>query len=330
MRLPAEIADLIVSTPAAMSPSRNGSWPGDAPSRNARASSGSSYPRRTSTRAVVSLSPSASARARAASWEHDLTDQSMGRATVRWPSDSDVYPEIGDCRSELLLGRGLHGRVPRVPVRVQRRGLRAARDRGRCEAGARGGQRPRRGRDRGSGRARGGRVDRGAALVPRALPRASLGAIVTDSWRIARLLAAQARLPRRLARPSREGRTARSRLGRRRGGVRVPGPPRRPRAPRARARSFLARSPVPPLGRATPNESRPQFGPCYPFTRGTIVTGSRAHGCGDADGGSRPPPQGLVEGRPGAGREGARRQRVERQGCFLVARGRPLGQLAPS
>src|SRR4029450_2515557 len=105
----------------------------------------------------------------------------MGRATVRRRSDvfgarrrrapkserrgrreheeggrrREVYPWWHDGRGELLVGRGLHGRVPRLPVRVQCRGLRAARDGGRGQARARGGQRSRGGRE-GGGR-RGGR-----------------------------------------------------------------------------------------------------------------------------------------------------------------------------
>src|SRR4051794_24057112 len=44
-----------------MSPSRNGSCGGCSPARNARASAGSAYPRRTRTLAVSSLMPSSSA-----------------------------------------------------------------------------------------------------------------------------------------------------------------------------------------------------------------------------------------------------------------------------
>ena len=63
--------------------------------------------------------------------------------------------------------------------------------------------------------------------------------------RVARLLAEEARLPRRLARPSREGGEARGRLGRRRAGLLVPRPERRPRAARAPPHAELARAPVP-------------------------------------------------------------------------------------
>src|SRR5688500_2772497 len=58
-----------------MSPSRKGSWPGSSPARKAVASSGFSYPRRTRTRAVVSLTPSASASAPASPCGHGLIVQ---------------------------------------------------------------------------------------------------------------------------------------------------------------------------------------------------------------------------------------------------------------
>src|SRR5438034_276639 len=61
-----------------MSPSRNGSWGGRSPSRNARAASGSVNPRRTRTPAVNSLTPSASA-------SSDWTPCGHGR-TVQVPS----------------------------------------------------------------------------------------------------------------------------------------------------------------------------------------------------------------------------------------------------
>src|SRR5438270_1776181 len=64
MRAPASTAAVIVSTASRMSPSANGSCPGSAPSRNRRASAASQYPRRTSTPAVTSSSPSSAARAR--------------------------------------------------------------------------------------------------------------------------------------------------------------------------------------------------------------------------------------------------------------------------
>src|SRR5919201_413421 len=63
MRLPSAIAARMRETAVSMSPSRNGSCGGCSPARNARASSGSPYPRRTSTLAVISLAPSSWARA---------------------------------------------------------------------------------------------------------------------------------------------------------------------------------------------------------------------------------------------------------------------------
>src|SRR2546421_3945796 len=63
MRSPSAIAARIRSTAAAMSPSRTGSCGDCSPARKARDSSGSPYPRRTSTLAVISLMPSSLARA---------------------------------------------------------------------------------------------------------------------------------------------------------------------------------------------------------------------------------------------------------------------------
>src|SRR5213078_1010137 len=91
------------------------------------------------------------------------------------------------------------------------------------------------------------RADRRAAQRARPLRGPALGAPVPRRRRVARLLAAQARLPRRLARPPREGGVARGDLGRRERRLRLPGPARRPRPPRARAGSVLARAPVPPV-----------------------------------------------------------------------------------
>src|SRR5205823_4450376 len=62
---------------------------------------------------------------------------------------------------------------------------------------------------------------------------------------VARLLAAQARLPRRVARPPREGKSARGRVGRPERRVRLPGPARRARAARAPPCPVLARASVP-------------------------------------------------------------------------------------
>ena len=84
----------------------------------------------------------------------------------------------------------------------------------------------------------------------RPLSRPPLGARRPARGRVARLLAAQARLPRRLARPPGQGRAARGRLGRGERRLRLRGAARRPRAARARAGALLARAPVPPLTRA--------------------------------------------------------------------------------
>src|SRR6476620_7843588 len=86
-------------------------------------------------------------------------------------------------------------------------------------------------------------------LVERArgIPRTALGRARARPRRIARLLAEEARLPRRLARPSREGRPARGRLGRRSPGRHVCGHERRPRTARSPPHAELARAAVPPV-----------------------------------------------------------------------------------
>src|SRR5262249_18549931 len=67
--------------------------------------------------------------------------------------------------------------------------------------------------------------------------------------RVARLLAAQARLPRRMARPPGEGGPPGGRVGRRERGVLLPRPARRAGPARATARALVARAPVPPVSR---------------------------------------------------------------------------------
>src|SRR5438874_3551436 len=62
MRRPSAMAARMRSTATCMSPSRSGSCSGCSPAKKARASSGSPYPRRTSTLAVISLMPSPWAR----------------------------------------------------------------------------------------------------------------------------------------------------------------------------------------------------------------------------------------------------------------------------
>src|SRR5438270_737516 len=168
--------------------------------------------------------------------------------TLTGPTLAWRYPQnADDPGDELLLGRGLRDRVPRLPVRLQRLRLRAARHRRGRQARPRREQRARRRRDRRSGRARPPRADRRGAERARPLPRPPLGAPVARRRRVARLLAAQARLPRRLAGPPREGRAARGDLGRRQRRLRLPGPSRRPRPARARPGSLLARAAVPPV-----------------------------------------------------------------------------------
>src|SRR5919201_2235492 len=158
------------------------------------------------------------------------------------------YPQkADDPGDELLLGRGLRDRVPRLPVRLQCLRLRAARHRRGREARARREQRAGRGRDRRPGRARPPRAHRGAAERAGPFRRPPLGAPVARRRRVARLLAAQARLPRRLARPPREGGAAGGHVGRRQRRLRLPRPARRPRVARARPGPLLARAPVPPV-----------------------------------------------------------------------------------
>src|SRR6185437_5702078 len=77
--------------------------------------------------------------------------------------------------------------------------------------------------------------------------RAPLGRPRPRARRIARLLAQEARLSRRVARPPRKGGAARGGLGRRAAGLHVRGYERRPRAARAPPNSELARAPVPTL-----------------------------------------------------------------------------------
>src|SRR5205085_731996 len=88
------------------------------------------------------------------------------------------------------------------------------------------------------------RRHRGAVVAPWSLPRAQLGAAVPRRRRVARLLAAQADLPRRLARPPGEARRARGRVGRQRRRVRLPASRGWAPAARARAGAVVARPAV--------------------------------------------------------------------------------------
>ena len=81
----------------------------------------------------------------------------------------------------------------------------------------------------------------------RRIPRPALGRARARPRRVARLLAEEARLPRRVARPPREGGPARGRLGRRAAGLHLRRHERRPRAARAPPHAELARAPVPPV-----------------------------------------------------------------------------------
>src|SRR5262245_11994529 len=92
-----------------MSPSRNGSCPGSAPSRNSRAASGSPYPRRTSTDAVVAPMPSASASTCARAAAHGAIVQvplSIGRSSVRPPPDGTprAFRPVHLVQSRAVLG----------------------------------------------------------------------------------------------------------------------------------------------------------------------------------------------------------------------------------
>src|SRR5438128_665139 len=148
---------------------------------------------------------------------------------------------------QLRLRRRLCRRVPRLPLQLQRRGFRAARHGSRRQARTARRQRARRRRDGRPGRARRAGRDRRAPLVARPLPRSPLGEPFPRRGRVARLLAEEARLPRRLARPPRKGRQAGGRIRRRERRVLVPRPARRTGALGVAADPELARRAVPPV-----------------------------------------------------------------------------------
>ncbi len=95
------------------------------------------------------------------------------RRRLRTAPEATLY---GCERERLHVRRRLRRRVPRLPLQLQRRRLRAAGDRGGGQARPRRGERARRGRDRRPRRARRRRPDRGAAQRARPLPRPPLGA----------------------------------------------------------------------------------------------------------------------------------------------------------
>src|SRR4029077_2919134 len=100
------------------------------------------------------------------------------------------------------------------------------------------------GRPRGACRAR---RDRNAPQRARGVPRAPLGRARARPRRVTRLLAEEARLSRRLARPPGQGGVARGGLGRRAPGLHVRRHERRPCAARAPPHAELARAPVPEM-----------------------------------------------------------------------------------
>src|SRR5690242_1531038 len=159
------------------------------------------------------------------------------------------YASAGGRRRELRVRRRLRRRVPRLPLQLQRRGLRAAGDGSRRQARPHRRKRARRRRDGRPGRARRARHHRGAAERARPLPRSTLAGALPRAGRGAHLLAEEARLPRCVARPACEGGQARGRVRRDRRRLRVPRSGRRARAARAAADAELARPPVPALMR---------------------------------------------------------------------------------
>src|SRR3954462_6217242 len=163
------------------------------------------------------------------------------------------YPHAarGRCRRgsgrQLPLRRRLHRRVPRLPLLLQQRRLRGAGHGSGGAPRARLRSRAGRGRDRRPRRARLARRDREAAEPARRIPRSPLGRACARPRRVARLLAQEARLSQRVARPPREGGIARGGLGRRAAGLHVRRHERRPRLARAPPHPELARAPVPAM-----------------------------------------------------------------------------------
>src|SRR5438874_292681 len=148
---------------------------------------------------------------------------------------------------QLPLRRGLRRRVPRLPLQLQRGRLRAARHGSRRQARAPGWERARRRRDGRPGRARRAGRHRRAPQLARPLSGSPLDRHLPRRRGVARLLAEEARLPRRLARPPRQGGQARGRFRRGERRVLVSRPARRACATRAAADAELARDAVPPM-----------------------------------------------------------------------------------
>src|SRR5207253_5614103 len=168
------------------------------------------------------------------------------RGIAEYPHVARVRWRRGSGR-QLPLGRRLRRRVSRLSLLVQQRRLRRARHSSGGPARARSGPRAGRGGSRRPCRARRARRDRDAAQRARGVPRAPLGRARPRRRGVARLLAEEARLPRRLARPPRQGGQARGRVRRGECRVLVPRPTRRAGAARAAADAELARAPVPPM-----------------------------------------------------------------------------------
>src|SRR5437763_823732 len=109
MRRPPATAARIASHAAAISPRPSGSCAGSAPSRNARARVTSSYPRRTSTAAVVGLS--SSPRASTATASRSQGSISQATASTRAPT---TRPEIAAALA-LMSNDSSHGYPLLVP-----------------------------------------------------------------------------------------------------------------------------------------------------------------------------------------------------------------------
>src|SRR5437764_586317 len=123
MRRPSAMAARMRSTATCMSPSRSGSCSGCSPAKKARASSGSPYPRRTSTLAVISLMPSP--------WARTL-DSRCGHGRIVHVPCSIARPRYGGRRTDRSRARLLtaaRGRFVRCSTQFPDRRIRHARPR---------------------------------------------------------------------------------------------------------------------------------------------------------------------------------------------------------